>query len=153
MEAKSLKYGGWVFYMDMERITELETDKCGKWMCFFDSKKEGIDFAKRICKEIVLSGAAVEAKHTDEPYALMAGSGVCCFYCDGADIEAHKKIIDFMIKNELIRKTKTGKLFNISFKYDSQTHDGKYGSEFESQIKLKDFVDLETGEWLSSICI
>jgi hypothetical protein len=48
----------------------------------------------------------------------------------------------------MIRKTKTGKLYNISFKYDSQTHNGEYGNEFSSEIKLKDFVNLETGKLL-----
>ena len=31
-----------------------------------------------------------------------------------------------MLENGLIRKTKTGKLYNISFKYDSETYAGKY---------------------------
>lgn len=31
-----------------------------------------------------------------------------------------------MLENGLIRKTKTGKLYNISFKYDSEAYAGKY---------------------------
>ena len=47
------------------------------------------------------------------------------------------------------RKTKSGKLYNISFKYDSQTYAGKCkGSGFAGEIKLADFVDLETGEFV-----
>lgn len=153
MDLMNLKIGGWEFYVDTERKNELDTDKSGKWMYFFDSTEEGIAFAKKVCLEIVNSGVAIEAKHTDEDIVRISGSGVCCFYCDGANIEAHKKIIDFMIKNEMIRKTKTGKLFNISFKYDTQTRGNQYGSEFESQIKLKNFVNLETGEWLPNIYI
>lgn len=78
-------------------------------------------------------------------------SGVCCFYCDGSDVEAHKKIISFMIENNMIQKRKTGKLYNLSFKYDTQTSNNEYGTEFESKIKLEDFIDLETGEWLPNI--
>lgn len=51
-----------------------------------------------------------------------------------------------MLDNGLIRKTKSGKLYSISFKYDSQTYAGKYkGCGFTGEIKLADFVDLETG--------
>lgn len=54
-----------------------------------------------------------------------------------------------MLDNRPIRKTKSGKLYKISFKYDSQTHAGKYkGSGFAGEIKLADFVDLETGEFV-----
>ncbi|MBQ1254604.1 MAG: hypothetical protein IIX91_02335, partial [Clostridia bacterium] len=81
----------------------------------------------------------------------LMGSGVCCFYCNGDDVEAHKCIISFLLKMGMIRKTKTGKLYNISFKYDSQTQSNKYGAEFDSNIKLNSFLNLETGEWLKTI--
>ena len=49
----------------------------------------------------------------------------------------------------LIRKTKTGKLYNISFKFDPESYAGKYkGSGFSGKIKLADFVNLETGEFI-----
>lgn len=54
-----------------------------------------------------------------------------------------------MLDNGLVRKTKSGKLYNISFKYDAETYAGKYkGSGFAGKIKLADFVDLETGEFI-----
>lgn len=55
-----------------------------------------------------------------------------------------------MLNNGLIKKTKSGKLYSISFKYDSQTYAGKYkgGGGFTGEIKLADFVDLETGEFV-----
>lgn len=54
-----------------------------------------------------------------------------------------------MLDNGLIRKTKSDKPYNISFRYDSQTYAGKYkGSGFSGEIKLADFVDLETGEFV-----
>lgn len=56
--------------------------------------------------------------------------------------------INYFIENGLIRRTKAGKLYNISFKLDSQTLDGQYGSDFQSEIKLANFVNLETGEWI-----
>lgn len=143
----------WTFYLDEDRHNELKTDKCGKWMYFFDNSEQSISFAKKICEEAVKSGSAIEAKHTHEEFVKMLSGGICCFYCDGDNVEAHKKIISFFLENNMIRKTKTSKLYNISFKYDSQTHDGEYGEEFVSQIKLKDFINLETGEWLPEIKI
>ncbi len=139
---------GWSFYVDVDRYKELATDKCDKWMYFFDNSEQGIAFAKSICEKAVKTGAVIESKHTDEQIVKMIGTGVCCFYCDGDNTEAHKKILSFFLENNMIRKTKTGKLYNISFKYDSQTHNGEYGNEFSSEIKLKNFVNLETGELL-----
>ena len=84
----------------------------------------------------VLDGVVVEVKYSSPETAIVAGSkqGVCCFYLNG---------------NGLIRKTKTGKLYNISFKFDTETYAGKYkGSGFSGKIKLADFVDLETEEFI-----
>ena len=61
-----------------------------------------------------------------------------------------------MLDNGLVRKTKSGELYNISFEYDSETYSGKYkgngfsdkGNGFSGKIKLADFVDLETGEFI-----
>ena len=54
-----------------------------------------------------------------------------------------------MQKLNLIRKTKTGKYYNISFKLDRQTEAGEYGDDYKGTIKLSDFIDLTTGEWLA----
>ena len=53
------------------------------------------------------------------------------------------------LDNNLIKRTKTGRLYNISFKYDDQTRAGEYGNEFKASIKLDDFLDLYTAEWKS----
>ena len=153
MNLNKLNIVNWTFYLDTDRQAELDTDKCGKWMYFFDNSEKGISFAKDICEKAVKVGAAIETKHTHEDFVRILGSGVCCFYCNGADIEAHKKIISFFLENEMIRKTKKGKLYNISFKYDTQTHNNEYGDEFVSAIKLENFLNLETGEWLKDIKI
>lgn len=58
-------------------------------------------------------------------------------------------MIQFMMGNKLIKKTKTGKFYNISFKFDDQTRAGEYGADFEGKIKLEQFIDLYTGEWIS----
>ena len=48
----------------------------------------------------------------------------------------------------MIRRTKSGKLFNISFKLDDQTRAGAYGDDFKAELKLESLMDLKTGEWL-----
>ena len=53
-----------------------------------------------------------------------------------------------MLDNNLIKKTKNGRLHNISFKFDEQTYTGQYGTDFNGLIKLAYFLDLDTGEWL-----
>lgn len=60
----------------------------------------------------------------------------------------NRRVIEFFIKNDLIRKTKKGKLYNISFKHDTQTLAGEYGDDYHSDIKLEEFVNLETGKWI-----
>lgn len=76
-------------------------------------------------------------------------NGVCCLYLNGNDREGHTRALRYMLDNGLIKKTKSGKLYNISFKYDSQTYTGKYkGSGFTGEIKLADIVDLESGKFV-----
>lgn len=99
----------------------------------------------------VLDGVVVVVKHSNRKTLVAAGSkqGVCCFYLNGNDREGHKKILSYLLDNRLVRKTKIGKLYNISFMYGSETYAGKYkGSGFSGKIKLADFVDLETGEFI-----
>lgn len=138
-EVKKLSLGGWIFYLSGKENC-LDRHKCGKWMHFFNNK----EFAVHICEEAVANGICEEAKHTD------AEEGVCCFYLNCDDIEGHKRVLSYFIENDLIRKTKTGKLYNISFKLDNQTRAGEYGTEFHSEIKLEQFVNLNTGEFLLS---
>ncbi|MBP5754695.1 MAG: hypothetical protein J6W93_02500 [Clostridia bacterium] len=127
---------GWVYYIG-KGADALDDHKCGKWMYFFDDVK----FAAKICKEAVERGVVAESKHSDD------SRGVCCFYSNGDDLEAHKRTIQFFLEHDLIRKTKAGKLYNISFKYDDQTRAGEYGESFQAEIKLDDFLDLNTGKW------
>lgn len=133
---KIVRQLGWVFYV-ADNI-EFDNHKVGKWMCFFKDK----EFAEMICKNAVVNNIVKEAKHTDGP------EGVACFYLHYDDNEAHKKVIQYFLENELIRKTKVGKLYNISYKLDDQTRAGEYGADFNSEIKLEKFVDLTTGEWI-----
>lgn len=112
--------------------------KVGKWMYFFGDRQ----FVEKICREAIEQNIVEECKHSN------ADDGVSCFYLNDDDLEGHRRVIEFFIKNDLIRKTKKGKLYNISFKHDTQTLAGEYGDDYHSDIKLEEFVNLETGEWI-----
>lgn len=128
---------GWVYYINKQKQKEFDDNKVGKWMFFFCDKV----FAAEICKRAVFENIVNEAKHSE------ADKGVCCFYLNIDDIEAHKRCLNFFLENNLIRKTKAGRLYNISFKLDNQTRNNEYGNKFKAQIKLADFIDLNTGKW------
>lgn len=130
----------WVHYF-ADTSTSLDNEKCGKWMYFFKDFK----FASTLCQNAVSNGIVVEAKHSN------AAEGVCCFYLNGDDKAGHKRVIDFFLKNNLVGKTKTGKFFNIPFKFDKQTRRGEYKEfgNFKPRIRLSDYLNLATGEFLS----
>lgn len=135
---KTIEIGPWIYYLGDNNSIGIDKDKCGKWMYFFDNK----EFVSKICSNAVKMNIVNEAKHNN------AEEGVSCFYISADDIEAHKKVISYFIENNLIRKTKSGRLYNISFKLDNQTRNGEYGSGFTSDIKLANFINLDTGEWI-----
>lgn len=137
-------YAGWFYYFSTS-LARLKRDVCGKWMYFFDANQQ--DFAKEICKKSIDRSVCLESKCTDINFKNSL-TGAICFYVNADNIEGHKRIIKFMMDNDLIRKTKTDKYYNISFKMDDQTRADEYGDKFEGKIKLADFIDLETGEFI-----
>ena len=137
-----LQMGGW-FWFFSGKESVLDKHKCGKWMYFFEDQ----EFAMNICEKAIKEKVCYECKCSDLE-KQMTPSGVICFYQNGDDIDNHKRIISFLLNNNLIRKTKTGKLYNISFKFDDQTRAGEYGADFEGKIKLSQFIDLNSGEWI-----
>lgn len=126
----------WVYYVADDY--KFNSNKVGKWMYFYDNK----EFVSKICKSAVELGIVKESKHNNDE------KGVSCFYLDVDDTEGHKRVIKYFLENNLISKTKTGRLYNISFKLDEQTRACEYGEDFKATLKLADFIDLNTGEWL-----
>lgn len=131
-----IKNPAWVYYL-ADTDPHFDEIKVGKWMYFFGDRQS----VEKICREAIEQNIVEECKHSN------ADNGVYCFYLDDDDIDGPKRVIDFFIKNDLIRRTKKGKL-NISFKHDTQTLAGEYGDDYYSDIKLEEFVNLETGEWI-----
>lgn len=138
--ASEFKDRNWVRYIS-DDSKELKPDKCGKWMYFFNDR----DFAETLCQTAVMDRVVRTAKYSN------GEKGVCCFYLNYDETENHKKVILFFLENGLIRKTKAGKYYNISFKRDEQTERGEYGKNYTGEIRLSDFLDLDTGEWIGGV--
>lgn len=141
-----IEQGCWVFYLQDRKTLNLDKEKSGKWMFFYELKD--MDFAEKICFNAVKNGIVNEAKYQFKKRRENEKEGVVCFYLNMDDMETHKKIIFYMMQNNLIRKTKLGKYYNISFKLNTQTQAGEYGNNYKSDVKLSNFINLETGEWL-----
>lgn len=141
---KMIKLPGWRYYLDEVNHDSLDVNKAGKWM-FFYRGPEAQKFAEDKCRLAVEQNIVCEAKVSDNPV-----EGVSCYYLSYDDIAGHKRVIQYFLENNMINRTKTGRLYNISFKLDQQTSAGEYGLDFKATIKLEDFVDLNTGKWLKT---
>ncbi len=139
---QEIRQFGWIYYIPDGDLPEFDNNKIGKWMYFFRDR-QGFEFAREMCKLAVSSGIVREAKVADSVL-----EGVACFYTEADDLGTQKKIISFFIDHGMIRKTKAGKFYNISFKFDRQTDEGAYGEDFQAELKLADFIDLSTGKWI-----
>ena len=136
---KILDLGGWRFFIGDD--SGFVKEKVGKWMYFFRDE-EGRQFTEQCCCEAVEQEIVWEAKCSE------GNEGVACFYLNIDDIERHKRILQYFLDHDMIRRTQTGKLYNISFKLDDQTRAGAYGNDFRAELKLGDLMDLNTGKWL-----
>ena len=136
---KILDLGGWRFFIGDD--SGFVKEKVGKWMYFFRDE-EGRQFTEQCCREAVEQEIVWEAKCSE------GNEGVACFYLNIDDVERHKQILQYFLDHDMIRRTKTGKLYNISFKLDDQTRVGAYGDDFRAELKLGDLLDLNTGKWL-----
>lgn len=122
---KTLNLGGYIFYIS-DNWTNHNTEKIGKWMYFFNNK----DFISKICKKAIEENIVDTCKHTND------NDGVACFYIEYDNLNAHRKVINFFLENNLIPKTKNGRYYDISFKTDEQTLNGEYGNDFKAKMKL-----------------
>ena len=134
---KTVNLGGYIFYIS-DNLTNHNTEKIGKWMYFFNNK----DFISKICKKAIEENIVDTCKHTND------NDGVACFYIEYDNLNAHRKVINFFLENNLIPKTKNGRYYDISFKTDEQTLNGEYGNDFKAKMKLHQFIDLKNGKWI-----
>lgn len=139
IEKKSNAY--WDFYTN--NAMHYVPNECGKWMVFFEFKD--MPAIAKHCESIVLESICGTTKLSNVPNDK--NTGVACFYLNISDKEAHKKLIKYMIDNDLIPRTKKGRLYNIGFKLDDQTRSGQYGTDFKPTLKLAEIVDLDTEQF------
>ncbi|MGG3912212.1 hypothetical protein [Peribacillus simplex] len=150
-ELVSYRVGGWCYYgiNTAQSPAFKETDNVGKFMTF----RQG-DFSNEM-QELILKaikqGITPLIKHTDldtldfNPRSK-DGSWVIVWYSTDEE-KALKGLAKFLIDHGLVAKTKSGRYYNIPFKYDKQTRNGEYGEQFKSSISLKDLIDLNTGKF------
>jgi hypothetical protein len=148
-ELATAKDLGWYYYAEIgvKKNPFSESDNVGKFMTF--GKGEITDETQALILKAIEQGATPLVKHTNpstvelNPYAD-GDSWVIVWYSTD-EKESLKKLASFLTENGLIPKTKAGRYYNISFKYDNQTQNGEYGEAFKAAIKLEDLMDLNTG--------
>lgn len=138
---------GWLWY---GANTFTESDKVGKFMTY--GKGDISDELQGLILKAIKQGVTPLVKHTNldtitfNPRAK-DGSWVIVWYSSD-DENCLKSLAKFLVDEGLVQKTKTGKLYNIAFKYDEQTRNDEYAGEFKSKISLQDLMNLNTGELL-----
>lgn len=109
----------------------------GKWMHFYKERS----FAEEMITKALDTGVVKYAKHTK------GSSGMVCYYVSGTSLEAHYKVISFMLENNLIRLTNSLNYFDVNFKFNGQSWSKEYGNNFEGLLKLSDLIDLHSGKF------
>lgn len=141
MKIENVVLANWEYFTSGENMDRLKT---GKWMIFFDFF-DARDVIRSYCEKSVVEEIVSTAKLSSMP--RKEGNGVSCFFLEIDDLDRHKKIINFLIENNLIPKKKNGDYYNLSFKLDEQTRNNEYNESFKSVLKLEELIDLRTGEW------
>ena len=149
-ELVSSRRGGWCYYgiHTAQNPVFKETDNIGKFMTF--GKGDFPNEMQELILKAIKQGITPLIKHTDldaldfNPRSK-DGSWVIIWYSTDEE-KALKSLARFLIGHGFVAKTKSGKYYNISFKYDEQTRNGEYGEQFKSSIRLADLIDLNTGE-------
>lgn len=140
---------GWFWYSNDDANKKDEI--VGKFMTFYKGPVDGN--LQNLILKAISEGATPCVKHTNpetmelNPNPKHRDISTIIWY-SADDKESLQNLVRFLIENNLIRKTKTGKLYNLSYKYDTQSIMGEYGNNFTGTIKLEDLADLYTGELL-----
>ena len=141
MDFKKAYSPAWTHYFDKDKEYVFKEDQCGSWQYNFNASKNQLNRVKKLCEEAVLNGVAVEVKFTNEDAMFLKGKGKCCFYCNGDDMDAHKKILAFFIDNNMVMKDNFGNIRNMAFCYDSTAQKRPKGSV---PVQMGDFFNLKT---------
>ncbi len=132
----------WIYYLSSS-YKDLSGDNIGKWKYLFNNQ----EFAQKLCESSVSNNICLESKCLNLTKAK-SSTGYVCLYLDSDDSEGHKKILNFMLVNELLPKNKKGIYLEQKFSYDKPFIDEEK-TQVKKEIKLSDFIDLKTGEFIS----
>lgn len=138
----------WIYYILDDSIKSYNKENVGKWIYFFEDSD--IDLADNICKKAIQERIVCMAKYTNLKNDLefvsnnnySKSGGVCCFYVNLDNVEAHRMVIKFFIDNNLIKRTKIGSFYNIAF----IAADNESQKDFDSIVGFK--VNQHTGKWI-----
>ncbi|WP_226545761.1 hypothetical protein [Bacillus thuringiensis] len=145
-ELVSQKTVGWCWY---GTNTFKETDNVGKFTTYV--KDDISDEMQELILKAIEQGATPFVKHNNpdtldfNPFSKKGSLAIVWYSTD--EKEALKRLAKFLVDNGLVPKTKAGKYYKISFKYNKQTRNGEYGEQFKPSITLEDLMDLNTGEF------
>ncbi|MFH0068407.1 hypothetical protein [Peribacillus sp. NPDC056705] len=150
-ELVSYRLGGWCYYGNntAQNPSFKETDNVGKFMTY--GQGDLSNEMQELILKAIKQGITPLIKHTDldtldfNPRSKDS-SWVIVWYSNDEE-KALKGLAKFLIDHGLVAKTKSGRYYNISFKYDKQTRNGEYAEQFKSSISLKDLIDLNTGKF------
>jgi len=121
----------WIIYYNSEKKNY--EDIVGKFLTF--NKKPIPERTIGLIKKAIEDGICDEIKHSNtesgyvNPHSNDQNEYVICWYSSD-DKEKLHRLTRFLVDNDLVMKTKVGKLYNISFKYDDQTKNNCYGENF-----------------------
>lgn len=100
----------WIFYINEDAV-KLNPWKSGKWMYFFQINDVQKNYAMRLLKALLLSKGNV----------LMHQRGTTV-YMEMLMTSRITSVLSISGDDDIIRKRKSDKLFNISFNHDHQIH-------------------------------
>lgn len=136
----------WVYYQ-ADRTDG--NDIVGKFLTY--GRRPVPEEVRATIRKAIETGIVDHVKHSNtesgyvNPNARDKDTYVICWYCSD-DREKLQRLAEFLVENDMIQKTAKGRLYNMAFKYDSQTRAGEYGDRFVAEIKLENFIDLDTGK-------
>lgn len=122
-----------VYYVAKDYGDVLKT--CGRWEFEFTEYYE----TQQLCTKAVEKELAEMACHTSKLRYLMHGYGTVCFYTKPNDIRTQRKLLKFLIHNNVIPRDEHGMLKNIPFIFEQRGF-----SDYKSvkEYRLSDFIKL-----------
>lgn len=122
-----------VYYVSKDYGDVLKT--CGRWEVEFTEYYE----TQQLCTKAVEKELAEMACHTSKLRYLANGCGTACFYVKPNDIRAQRKLLKFLIHNNIIPRNDKGMLKNIPFLFEENSNSDYH---FTKEYHLSDFIKL-----------